>query len=203
MTIRSSIRAISALLCVDQPALVILVLLLQIPVLVEAHTLADLGVAQNLRRCAERHALLETLQSLPEALQMCGHKTPGVCDCTHAQLSQILGRQILRQTTLDDVGEGGQVDLFHGARHGVAVWQGFDEDGVDADALEFLGSGHGLVPAVDQRVCACEDEDVKAGVTGVDGGLDPSICFASADDGFAFGVAASWGGCQYVERAGS
>lgn len=81
------------------------------------------------------------------------------------------------------------------ALHGLAVWQRLDEDGVDADALEFEGPRQGLLPPVNERVGARQHEDVLALVPGIAGRLDAGVCLTPRDDCLALGVAASYCGC--------
>jgi hypothetical protein len=77
------------------------------------------------------------------------------------------------------IGEHADVDLLDTFGHGVFVWQSFDEDSVNADALELFSARHGFVPTEDERVGSGKDEDVFAFVTSVNGGLNAGECLAS------------------------
>lgn len=72
------------------------------PVLIEPNTLADLAVRQDHWGRSDCHTLLQTFESLTDALEFGGHQRPRVSDGAEPQLSQVLGGQVLRLPTLDD-----------------------------------------------------------------------------------------------------
>lgn len=72
------------------------------PVLVKADALAYFIIRQDHRRCPNCHTLLQTFESLTDALQFCGDQGPRISDCAEAQLGQVLGGQILRLPALND-----------------------------------------------------------------------------------------------------
>lgn len=72
------------------------------PILVEPDSLAHLAVGQDHWRRPNSHALLQTLKSLTDALELCSHQCPRVSDCAEPQLGQVLGGQVLCLPALDD-----------------------------------------------------------------------------------------------------
>lgn len=96
------------------------------------------------------------------------------------------------------VGKRGDPDLGNTAAHRLTIGQGLDEHGVDADPLELLGAGHGLLPAEHEGIGAREDENIQALVAGVTGRLDAGIGLAPGDDRLSLGVATPLDESQYV-----
>lgn len=130
----------------------VLILLLLLVIFIEPNPLANFTVRQNNRRLSDEQRPLDTLKCLPDALQLGSHQSPRVGNSAISKLSKILGRQILRLSSLDNVGKHGKVEILSKLGHGLSVGKGLDKDGVDTNLDGLAGSEYGFFVTVDETV---------------------------------------------------
>lgn len=75
------------------------------PVLVETHALANFCIRQDHRRRTDGHTLLQGFQGLSNTLELRSYKRPWIGNSAKSQFSEVLRRQILGLSTLDDFGK--------------------------------------------------------------------------------------------------
>lgn len=82
-------------------------------------------------------------------------------------------------------------DLLRTSCRCILIRKCFNDDDIDANALEFLRTENGLIPAFDQGVGPRKDLDVEAVVADIHSSLNSGKCLYPADDGFALCVSAT------------